>query len=89
MVKLRFLLGLASKIAEINGVIQFLRCARLWARWRQKRDGGRLVESMEVSGSQYGKTLCPMAAVSTPQWCSRSSSIPSSPIKSVSSQAAV
>jgi 4-hydroxyphenylacetate 3-monooxygenase len=60
MVKLRFLLGLASKIAEINGVISIPAVRETLGQMAAEASMVEgLVESMEVSGSQYGKYFVP------------------------------
>ena len=85
MVKIRFLLGLANKIAEINGIIGIPAVREILGQMAAEASMVEgLVESMEISGATTANTLCPTVAACIPRWCSRSSCIPSSPTRSVS-----
>jgi 4-hydroxyphenylacetate 3-monooxygenase len=60
MVKMRFLLGLASKIAEINGILAIPAVREILGQMAAEASMVEgLVESMEISGSQYGKYFVP------------------------------
>jgi 4-hydroxyphenylacetate 3-monooxygenase len=60
MVKMRFLLGLASKIAEINGIIGIPAVREILGQMAAEASMVEgLVESMEISGSHYGKYFVP------------------------------
>ncbi len=60
MVKLRFLLGVASKIAEINGIIAIPAVREILGQMAAEASMVEgLVESMEISGSLYGKYFVP------------------------------
>ena len=60
MVKIRFLLGLASKIAEINGIIAIPAVREILGQMAAEASMVEgLVESMEISGSHYGKYFVP------------------------------
>ena len=60
MVKMRFLLGLASKIAEINGIIAIPAVREILGQMAAEASMVEgLVESMEISGSHYGKYFVP------------------------------
>jgi 4-hydroxyphenylacetate 3-monooxygenase len=60
MVKLRFLLGVASKMAEINGIIAIPAVREILGQMASEASMVEsLVESMEVSGSHYGKYFVP------------------------------
>lgn len=60
MIKTRFLLGLARKIAEVNGILNFPRVVEtlgLLAAQVAMVEG--LVQGMEAAGTQYGKYFVP------------------------------
>ncbi len=60
MVKMRFLLGLARKITEVNGVIAFPPVKEMLGQMAAEVSMVEgMVESMEVSGVQYGKYFVP------------------------------
>src|ERR1700733_3847037 len=60
MVKMRFLLGLASKIAEINGIVSIPAVRETLGQMAAEASMVEgMVESMEISGSQYGKYFVP------------------------------
>ncbi len=60
MVKIRFLLGLASKIAEMNGIIGIPAVREILGQMAAEASMVEgLVESMEISGSHYGKYFVP------------------------------
>jgi 4-hydroxyphenylacetate 3-monooxygenase len=60
MVKLRFLLGLASKIAEMNGINAIPAVRETLGQMAAEASMVEgLVESMEISGSQYGRYFVP------------------------------
>ena len=60
VVKLRFLLGLARKIAETNGIIGFPPVKEILGQMAAEASMVEgLVESMEISGSMYGQYFVP------------------------------
>ena len=60
VVKVRFLLGLARKIAETNGIIDFPHIRETLGQMAAEASMVEaLVESMEISGSMYGKYFVP------------------------------
>jgi 4-hydroxyphenylacetate 3-monooxygenase len=60
VVKVRFLIGLARKIAEINGIIGFPPIRETLGQMAAEASMVEgLVESMEISGSMYGKYYVP------------------------------
>ncbi len=60
MVKLRFLLGVAHKIAEINGILAIPPVREMLGQMAAEASMVEgLVESMEISGSHYGKYFVP------------------------------
>jgi 4-hydroxyphenylacetate 3-monooxygenase len=60
MVKLRFLLGVANKIAEINGIIAIPAVREILGQMAAEASMVEaLVESMEVSGAHYGRYFVP------------------------------
>ena len=60
MVKMRFLLGLASKIAEINGISAIPAVREILGQMAAEASMVEgMVESMEISGSHYGKYFVP------------------------------
>jgi 4-hydroxyphenylacetate 3-monooxygenase len=60
MVKLRFLLGVASKMAEINGITAVPAVREMLGQMAAEASMVEsLVESMEMSGSHYGKYFVP------------------------------
>ncbi|TAL76062.1 MAG: 4-hydroxyphenylacetate 3-monooxygenase [Burkholderiaceae bacterium] len=62
MVKMRFLLGLARKITETNGIIGFPSVKETLGQMAAEVSMVEgLVEAMEVSGSMYGKYFVPSA----------------------------
>jgi 4-hydroxyphenylacetate 3-monooxygenase len=62
MVKMRFLLGLARKITETNGIIGFPSVTETLGQMAAEVSMVEgLVEAMEVSGSMYGKYFVPSA----------------------------
>jgi 4-hydroxyphenylacetate 3-monooxygenase len=60
MVKLRFLLGVASKIAEMNGIIAIPAVREILGQMAAEASMVEaMVESMEVSGGHYGRYFVP------------------------------